>query len=237
MFEAVEDIKKNNKVRSVIFCSLVPGIFCAGTLSISSQMFCHFTYNISYWDQLYVVDHMFSSAVVKGSHRLGVDADACDAPCAGADLKERAKMHQNEVGPFVSKARALITELGKDWRTSLTVYDLYSTQWRVMHVHASLSYLILMKDVMSFWLLHLLFFIYKKYIYLFWKDEKKVQKNKVKLKSMTYISMTRQHNSTLFSVDSYFCTCVDHIDSACLTIEQSRGAEAKVTHLSWLCRF
>ncbi|XP_036972227.1 methylglutaconyl-CoA hydratase, mitochondrial [Acanthopagrus latus] len=59
MFEAVEDIKKNNKVRSVILCSLVPGIFCAG-----------------------------------------------------ADLKERAKMHQSEVGPFVSKARALITELG-----------------------------------------------------------------------------------------------------------------------------
>ncbi|KAF3702434.1 Methylglutaconyl-CoA hydratase, mitochondrial [Channa argus] len=59
MFEAVEDIKKNNKVRSVILCSLVPGVFCAG-----------------------------------------------------ADLKERAKMHQNEVGPFVSKARALITELG-----------------------------------------------------------------------------------------------------------------------------
>eukprot|EP00064_Thunnus_orientalis_P012464 superscaffoldBa00001914_g12499 len=56
---AVEDIKKNNKVRSVILCSLVPGIFCAG-----------------------------------------------------ADLKERAKMHQSEVGPFVSKARALITELG-----------------------------------------------------------------------------------------------------------------------------
>lgn len=59
MSEAVEDIKKNNKVRSVILCSLVPGIFCAG-----------------------------------------------------ADLKERAKMHQSEVGPFVSKARTLITELG-----------------------------------------------------------------------------------------------------------------------------
>ncbi|XP_031734581.1 methylglutaconyl-CoA hydratase, mitochondrial [Anarrhichthys ocellatus] len=59
MCEAVEDIKNNNKVRSVIICSLVPGIFCAG-----------------------------------------------------ADLKERAKMHQSEVGPFVSKARALITELG-----------------------------------------------------------------------------------------------------------------------------
>ncbi|XP_006811057.2 methylglutaconyl-CoA hydratase, mitochondrial-like [Neolamprologus brichardi] len=59
MFEAVEDIKKNKNVRSVILCSLVPGIFCAG-----------------------------------------------------ADLKERAKMHQSEVGPFVSKVRALITELG-----------------------------------------------------------------------------------------------------------------------------
>ncbi|CAL8276545.1 unnamed protein product [Merluccius merluccius] len=59
MSEAVDDVKKNSKVRSVIVCSLVPGIFCAG-----------------------------------------------------ADLKERAKMHQSEVGPFVSKARALITELG-----------------------------------------------------------------------------------------------------------------------------
>uniref|UniRef100_A0AAZ1XZV4 AU RNA binding protein/enoyl-CoA hydratase n=1 Tax=Oreochromis aureus TaxID=47969 RepID=A0AAZ1XZV4_OREAU len=61
MFEAVEDIKKNKKVRSVILCSLVPGIFCAG-----------------------------------------------------ADLKERAKMHQSEVGPFVSKARALITEISSN---------------------------------------------------------------------------------------------------------------------------
>ncbi|XP_013870573.1 methylglutaconyl-CoA hydratase, mitochondrial [Austrofundulus limnaeus] len=59
MFEAIENIKKNNKARSVILSSLVPGIFCAG-----------------------------------------------------ADLKERAKMHQSEVGPFVSKARTLITELG-----------------------------------------------------------------------------------------------------------------------------
>ena len=32
MFETVEDIKKNNNVRSVIVCSLVPGIFCAGML-------------------------------------------------------------------------------------------------------------------------------------------------------------------------------------------------------------
>ncbi|KAK7895845.1 hypothetical protein WMY93_021170 [Mugilogobius chulae] len=47
MYDTVEDIKKNNKVRSVILCSVVPGIFCAG-----------------------------------------------------ADLKERAKMHQSEVGPL-----------------------------------------------------------------------------------------------------------------------------------------
>ncbi|CAI5667909.1 unnamed protein product [Oreochromis niloticus] len=66
MFEAVEDIKKNKKVRSVILCSLVPGIFCAG-----------------------------------------------------ADLKERAKMHQSEVGPFVSKARALITELANTAKMGL----------------------------------------------------------------------------------------------------------------------
>uniref|UniRef100_A0A3P9A8B0 AU RNA binding protein/enoyl-CoA hydratase n=1 Tax=Esox lucius TaxID=8010 RepID=A0A3P9A8B0_ESOLU len=59
MTEAVESVKKNNKVRTVIICSMVPGIFCAG-----------------------------------------------------ADLKERAKMQQSEVGPFVSKARSLISEIG-----------------------------------------------------------------------------------------------------------------------------
>ncbi|XP_006875938.1 PREDICTED: methylglutaconyl-CoA hydratase, mitochondrial-like [Chrysochloris asiatica] len=31
--------------------------------------------------------------------------------CAGADLKERVKMHSSEVGPFVSKARAVINEI------------------------------------------------------------------------------------------------------------------------------
>ncbi|XP_073730107.1 methylglutaconyl-CoA hydratase, mitochondrial isoform X3 [Misgurnus anguillicaudatus] len=59
MSEAIQSVKKNNKVRTVILCSMVPGIFCAG-----------------------------------------------------ADLKERAKMHQSEVGPFVAKARTLIMELG-----------------------------------------------------------------------------------------------------------------------------
>uniref|UniRef100_H3CNS1 AU RNA binding protein/enoyl-CoA hydratase n=1 Tax=Tetraodon nigroviridis TaxID=99883 RepID=H3CNS1_TETNG len=59
MFEALQDVRKDNQVRSVIFCSLVPGIFCAG-----------------------------------------------------ADLKERAKMQPSEVAPFVSKARALISEIG-----------------------------------------------------------------------------------------------------------------------------
>ncbi|KAL1267043.1 hypothetical protein QQF64_002718, partial [Cirrhinus molitorella] len=59
MSEALESLKTDNKVRTVILCSMVPGIFCAG-----------------------------------------------------ADLKERAKMQQSEVGPFVTKARTLITELG-----------------------------------------------------------------------------------------------------------------------------
>ncbi|XP_063083314.1 methylglutaconyl-CoA hydratase, mitochondrial isoform X1 [Cavia porcellus] len=31
--------------------------------------------------------------------------------CAGADLKERAKMHPSEVGPFVSKIRAVINDI------------------------------------------------------------------------------------------------------------------------------
>ncbi|XP_010885799.2 methylglutaconyl-CoA hydratase, mitochondrial isoform X2 [Esox lucius] len=67
MTEAVESVKKNNKVRTVIICSMVPGIFCAG-----------------------------------------------------ADLKERAKMQQSEVGPFVSKARSLISEIANHAKLGLT---------------------------------------------------------------------------------------------------------------------
>ncbi|TWW66844.1 Methylglutaconyl-CoA hydratase, mitochondrial [Takifugu flavidus] len=78
MFEAVQDIKKNNKVRSVIICSVVPGIFCAGLCCLQMS------------------ELIFVSSLA--------------AP--GADLKERAKMQQSEVGPFVSKARALISEIG-----------------------------------------------------------------------------------------------------------------------------
>ncbi|XP_075067243.1 methylglutaconyl-CoA hydratase, mitochondrial [Mixophyes fleayi] len=57
MMKTVESLKSNNKVRTVILRSEVPGVFCAG-----------------------------------------------------ADLKERVKMHPSEVGPFVSKARALMNE-------------------------------------------------------------------------------------------------------------------------------
>uniref|UniRef100_A0A8C6YN29 Uncharacterized protein n=1 Tax=Nothoprocta perdicaria TaxID=30464 RepID=A0A8C6YN29_NOTPE len=60
MTKAVDALKSDKKVRTVIFRSEVPGIFCAG-----------------------------------------------------ADLKERAKMHSSEVSSFVSKARATINELGK----------------------------------------------------------------------------------------------------------------------------
>ncbi|XP_028660705.1 methylglutaconyl-CoA hydratase, mitochondrial [Erpetoichthys calabaricus] len=59
MSETVENVRGNKSIRTVILCSLVPGIFCAG-----------------------------------------------------ADLKERSKMHPSEVGPFVSKARALMNEIG-----------------------------------------------------------------------------------------------------------------------------
>ncbi|XP_018412171.1 PREDICTED: methylglutaconyl-CoA hydratase, mitochondrial [Nanorana parkeri] len=57
MMKTVDSLKGNNKVRTVILRSEVPGVFCAG-----------------------------------------------------ADLKERAKMHPSEVGPFVSRARALMNE-------------------------------------------------------------------------------------------------------------------------------
>uniref|UniRef100_A0A8C9NMA7 AU RNA binding methylglutaconyl-CoA hydratase n=1 Tax=Serinus canaria TaxID=9135 RepID=A0A8C9NMA7_SERCA len=58
MSKAVDSLKSDKKVRTVVFRSEVPGIFCAG-----------------------------------------------------ADLKERAKMHSSEVSSFVSRARATINEL------------------------------------------------------------------------------------------------------------------------------
>lgn len=53
-------------------------------------------------------------ALTLADPRCGADPPPCVDAClsAGADLKERAKMQQSEVGPFVSKARALISELG-----------------------------------------------------------------------------------------------------------------------------
>ncbi|XP_066113605.1 methylglutaconyl-CoA hydratase, mitochondrial isoform X2 [Saccopteryx bilineata] len=57
--KAVDALKSDKKVRTVILRSEVPGIFCAG-----------------------------------------------------ADLKERVKMNPSEVGPFVSKLRAVISEIG-----------------------------------------------------------------------------------------------------------------------------
>ncbi|XP_058438684.1 methylglutaconyl-CoA hydratase, mitochondrial isoform X2 [Marmota monax] len=57
--KAVDALKSDKKVRTIIIRSEVPGIFCAG-----------------------------------------------------ADLKERAKMHSSEVGPFVSKIRAVINDIG-----------------------------------------------------------------------------------------------------------------------------
>ncbi|XP_077886798.1 methylglutaconyl-CoA hydratase, mitochondrial isoform X2 [Ictidomys tridecemlineatus] len=57
--KAVDALKSDKKVRTIIIRSEVPGIFCAG-----------------------------------------------------ADLKERAKMHASEVGPFVSKIRAVINDIG-----------------------------------------------------------------------------------------------------------------------------
>ncbi|XP_062985519.1 methylglutaconyl-CoA hydratase, mitochondrial isoform X3 [Elgaria multicarinata webbii] len=66
--KVMEALKTDKKVRTVIFRSEVPGIFCAG-----------------------------------------------------ADLKERAKMHSSEVSSFVSKARATINELGGTQRLPRTI--------------------------------------------------------------------------------------------------------------------
>lgn len=105
MFEAVQDIKKNNKVRSVIICSVVPGIFCAGLCCLQMS------------ELIFVSSLAAPGEGSQGSSPsistldLVVDVDVL-LWLAGADLKERAKMQQSEVGPFVSKARALISEIG-----------------------------------------------------------------------------------------------------------------------------
>ncbi|KAK2550640.1 Methylglutaconyl-CoA hydratase [Acropora cervicornis] len=61
-------------------------------------------------------DYQFTDAMscVKFDKTVRAVIFKSDAPgifCAGADLKERAKMHEQEVGPFVSRARAAIMEL------------------------------------------------------------------------------------------------------------------------------
>ncbi|XP_069481742.1 methylglutaconyl-CoA hydratase, mitochondrial isoform X2 [Ambystoma mexicanum] len=43
--------------------------------------------------------------------------------CAGADLKERAKMHPSEVGPFVAKARAVMNEIADLPMPTIAVLD------------------------------------------------------------------------------------------------------------------
>ncbi|XP_062925003.1 methylglutaconyl-CoA hydratase, mitochondrial isoform X1 [Mobula hypostoma] len=70
MAAAIEEVKHDNNVRTVILRSEVPGIFCAG-----------------------------------------------------ADLKERAKMQPSEVGPFVSKTRSLINEFGNLPMPTIAVLD------------------------------------------------------------------------------------------------------------------
>nr|XP_038951782.1 methylglutaconyl-CoA hydratase, mitochondrial isoform X6 [Rattus norvegicus] len=64
--KAVDALKSDKKVRTIIIRSEVPGIFCAG-----------------------------------------------------ADLKERAKMHSSEVGPFVSKIRAVINDIASSAKMGL----------------------------------------------------------------------------------------------------------------------
>ncbi|XP_047618297.1 methylglutaconyl-CoA hydratase, mitochondrial isoform X2 [Phacochoerus africanus] len=59
---------------------------------------------------------MLSKAVdaLKSDKKVRTIIVRSDVPgifCAGADLKERVKMHSSEVGPFVSKLRAVINEV------------------------------------------------------------------------------------------------------------------------------
>lgn len=70
--------------------------------------------------KLYVVNHTVLLLHFQEATGLWLDADALSLS-AGADLKERARMHQSEVGPFVSKARALITELGEDFNVEIMI--------------------------------------------------------------------------------------------------------------------
>ncbi|XP_073200996.1 methylglutaconyl-CoA hydratase, mitochondrial isoform X2 [Lepidochelys kempii] len=92
MSKAVDALKSDKKVRTVIFRSEVPGIFCA-------------------------VKHLKNIRTAKlGETKVSCLPTMPDAleemNRTGADLQERAKMHSSEVSSFVSKARATINEMG-----------------------------------------------------------------------------------------------------------------------------
>nr|XP_048303827.1 methylglutaconyl-CoA hydratase, mitochondrial isoform X2 [Myodes glareolus] len=67
---------------------------------------------------------MFSKAVdaLKSDKKVRTVIIRSEVPgifCAGADLKERAKMHSSEVGPFVSKIRAVINDIASSAKMGL----------------------------------------------------------------------------------------------------------------------
>ncbi|XP_041502229.1 methylglutaconyl-CoA hydratase, mitochondrial isoform X2 [Microtus oregoni] len=67
---------------------------------------------------------MFSKAVdaLKSDKKVRTIIIRSEVPgifCAGADLKERAKMHSSEVGPFVSKIRAVINDIASSAKMGL----------------------------------------------------------------------------------------------------------------------
>ena len=95
---AIETVKFDNSVRVVILRSEAPGAFCAGMSHHTILALC--------WWKLWIVIRLS-----KNHAKFSKDIQKILSPgnatlISGADLKERAKMHPSEVGPFVAQLRA-----------------------------------------------------------------------------------------------------------------------------------
>lgn len=88
----INNVKNDKRVRCIIIRSLVPGVFCAGqyriidTIKLKKEFLKCFC--------LFILSLFFLL-------------------CKGADLKERAKMQLEEVGPFVSRTRKIFDDLSR----------------------------------------------------------------------------------------------------------------------------
>ncbi|XP_016015963.2 methylglutaconyl-CoA hydratase, mitochondrial isoform X2 [Rousettus aegyptiacus] len=112
--KAVDALKSDKKVRTIIVRSEVPGIFSAAVRESSRCSMFSSTLDIV---SLFNFGHSNGSQIMCFYHHRGKtlywqkDCDSTEVPDDGADLKERVKMNSSEVGRFVSKSRAVINEI------------------------------------------------------------------------------------------------------------------------------